>query len=343
MPGCPSCGKDFPEGAGFCDYCGADLRGPGPGVSASSPAASPSSASSMGAWPAAAQSVGAPTMTYWTCTRCSVENDVGALFCRACGAARAERAAGGDVAPPPSGVPRWTCATCGQANEPAARFCPYCGMPGAGGRVSSRPAAATGASAAAGPCVAAAAPAAAREDPAAAGSASPPGQDRPPTGGAPTQPAGEEASAGRRRSRWLLVAAALLALAAVGGAAAFVINYRFKSPVNIVSLVTLAPESPNTLAPGQRVNIAFKYTTNEAGGMRIFARPFTAGALTPGYSANPSPVYPVGSGMARGFFTILTAPATVDHVRIRMEDADQTRVLFETKIPVSYQFLQPIM
>jgi len=141
----------------------------------------------------------------------------------------------------------------------------------------------------------------------------------------------------------LLVAAALLALAAVGGAAAFVINYRFKSPVNTVSLVTLAPESPNTLAPGQRVNIAFKYTTNEAGGMRIFARPFTAGALTPGYSANPSPVYPVGSGMARGFFTILTAPATVDHVRIRMEDADQTRVLFETKIPVSYQFLQPIM
>ena len=72
--------------------------------------------------------------------------------------------------------------------------------------------------------------------------------------------------------------------------------------------------------------------------MRIFARPFTSGALTPNYAAHPSPLYPVGTGSASGWFTISDGTVKVDQIRIQMWNADQTRLLFQTKIPVSYQF-----
>ena len=116
------------------------------------------------------------------------------------------------------------------------------------------------------------------------------------------------------------------------------VNYQFRRPTNIVGSITLTPANPNILKFGEDVKLAMTYTTNEGSGVRIFARPFTGGALTPNYAANPSPIYSVGSGAASGFFTISDGTVTVDHIRIQMWDASQTTLLFQAFIPVSYQF-----
>ncbi len=116
------------------------------------------------------------------------------------------------------------------------------------------------------------------------------------------------------------------------------VSYRYQRPDNIANSITLAPGTPNILKVGEDVSLAFKYTTNEAGGVRIWARPFTGGNLTPNYGAHGSPLYPVGSGAAAGSFTITSGTVTVDEIRIQMWADGETRLLFERKIPVSYQF-----
>ena len=116
------------------------------------------------------------------------------------------------------------------------------------------------------------------------------------------------------------------------------VSYQYKTPANIVNSIKLVPANPNLLKFGERVNLTYRYTTNRAAGVRIWARPFSGGALTLNYAANPSPVYPVGSGVADGFFTITDVPATVDQIRIQMYDDSGSILLFERKIPVSYQF-----
>ena len=116
------------------------------------------------------------------------------------------------------------------------------------------------------------------------------------------------------------------------------VSYQFRRPTNIVNSIRLTPATANLLLFGENVNLTFKYTTNNAGGVRIFARPFTSGALTPSYAAHGSPLYPVGTGSATGYFTITAGAVRVDHIRIQMWNANQSRLLFQAKIPVSYRF-----
>jgi hypothetical protein len=70
----------------------------------------------------------------------------------------------------------------------------------------------------------------------------------------------------------------------------------------------------------------------------IFARPYTSGSPTPGYSAHPSPLYVTGEGTGSGWFTISSGSVVVDQIYIKMVNSTQTSVLFESYIPVSYQF-----
>ena len=107
---------------------------------------------------------------------------------------------------------------------------------------------------------------------------------------------------------------------------------------HLVTQISLGPRTPNILQDNDSITISFSYSTTEAGGVRIFARPFTGGALTPSYAASGSPLYPVGTGVGSGNFTITTGNVTVDQIRFQMLDANQTTVLFEAFIPVSYQF-----
>lgn len=105
-----------------------------------------------------------------------------------------------------------------------------------------------------------------------------------------------------------------------------------------ISNVQLSPPSPASLASNQNVNITFDYATNVTGGVRIFVRPFTAGALAPNYAAHPSPLYPTGTGSGTGFFTITTGNVVVDQLRFQVFNANQTQLLMEFFVPVEYHF-----
>jgi hypothetical protein len=89
---------------------------------------------------------------------------------------------------------------------------------------------------------------------------------------------------------------------------------------------------------GDEVNITFDYHTDEDGGVRIFARPFSDGSPTPNYAVHGSDVYPAGDGSGKGWFTILSGGVTVDQVRVFINNADFSELLFETYIDVSYTY-----
>jgi hypothetical protein len=112
------------------------------------------------------------------------------------------------------------------------------------------------------------------------------------------------------------------------------VYYRFRDATNIVTNIEFRPDTPNIFKYGDNVNLTFNYTTNQAGGVRIFARPFSGANLSPGYAASGSPVYPTGSGSGTGSFNLTAGPMVVDKVRIRMYNADQSALLFEAFLPV---------
>ncbi|RMG27554.1 MAG: T9SS C-terminal target domain-containing protein [Bacteroidetes bacterium] len=91
------------------------------------------------------------------------------------------------------------------------------------------------------------------------------------------------------------------------------------------------------LSLNTQVTTSLDYETTEAGGVRIFIRPFSDSALTSSYSASGSSLY-TGSGSISGNFTINGGNALVDHLRIRCTNADQSQVLLEYFVPVHYAF-----
>ncbi|MEZ4702631.1 MAG: T9SS type A sorting domain-containing protein [Rhodothermales bacterium] len=105
-----------------------------------------------------------------------------------------------------------------------------------------------------------------------------------------------------------------------------------------ISGIRIAQPSPSYLTHNQNVEISFAYATGRAGGVRIFARPFTEGALTPGYTASGSPLYPTGSGAGNGTFTITGGDVTVDQIRFQMLNDDQTEIIMEFFVDVQIHF-----
>ncbi|PSR14784.1 MAG: hypothetical protein DA408_01805 [Bacteroidetes bacterium] len=88
---------------------------------------------------------------------------------------------------------------------------------------------------------------------------------------------------------------------------------------------------------GENVTFDFEYSTDEVAGVRIFARPFTNGSLTPNYADSGSPLY-TGSGVGLTSFTISTGTVKVDEIRFQLLTADQSVLLREFFIPVAYDF-----
>lgn len=116
---------------------------------------------------------------------------------------------------------------------------------------------------------------------------------------------------------------------------------RITTPGNSVTKISLNPGTPNILLNNQKVIITFSYATTEAAGVRIYARPITAGAPTANYGASGAGISPMGSGTGTQNFTISTANVKVDQIRFQMYNAAQTTVLFEAFIPVYYEFRTP--
>lgn len=133
MPTCPNCGSQQPDGAAFCDECGAALGGVAPAVSM--PAAAP-------VQPAPAPPAAAGTV----CPACGASTMPGEAFCENCGASLSQAVGAPVPTPVPSAVPPspampaptpaaapvagpLTCSNCGAQLEPGSAFCDMCGTP----------------------------------------------------------------------------------------------------------------------------------------------------------------------------------------------------------------------
>ena len=115
------------------------------------------------------------------------------------------------------------------------------------------------------------------------------------------------------------------------------VHYLF-SPHRVYN-IAFDQQSPGYFTHGEQIDVSFEYATSDAGGIRIFSRPFTEGALTPNYAAQGSGLYPMGAGAGSGFFTISSNPAAIDHVRFALTNADQSATYLEYFEPVDYHFI----
>jgi hypothetical protein len=113
------------------------------------------------------------------------------------------------------------------------------------------------------------------------------------------------------------------------------------APGDWLKIVSFEPALPTTLHPGDELHVIIHYGMHSVDGVRIFARPYTHGAKTPGFRAHPSPMYAPGEGDAVGWFTF-DKPAKVHEVRVRMVDAaNPDRVLVEIVRPIKAQWVHP--
>lgn len=118
-------------------------------------------------------------------------------------------------------------------------------------------------------------------------------------------------------------------------------NFEF----NTVALNQTAPASGATLLFNERVVVDFSYETARASGVVVTAVPLSAGAVTPGSTANETEPLAAGQGVGTVNFTVLTsanaAPVVVDAVRIVMRESAQSNVVVtQAEFPVNFSFIQ---
>lgn len=102
--------------------------------------------------------------------------------------------------------------------------------------------------------------------------------------------------------------------------------------------ISIGPDSKvANYAHNQNVTVTMGYSTDEATGVRIFARPFSGGSLSPGYSGSGSGLY-LGSGTASSSFTIMSGNVLVDEIRIEVYASDNSTLLRRMWIPVRFRF-----
>jgi len=123
----------------------------------------------------------------------------------------------------------------------------------------------------------------------------------------------------------------------------YAITARFRlqviTPTNI-SNVVFNPQRPATLNYGEWVTLEFNYFIDERFPVYITPRPFSNGALAPGYLASGSNQYNSFRGKGESNFTINLQPGQVivDQIRFQIAPLHEGAILYEFFIPVSYTF-----
>ncbi len=107
---------------------------------------------------------------------------------------------------------------------------------------------------------------------------------------------------------------------------------------NAIGAFAFDPPPDSVLAPGQPVRVSFDYRTTEAEGVRIWVEPLVGGMPPPNTSWGGSPRLAAGSGKHSSGFTVRAADVGVDGVKVFMKSATRPERLFETILPVHYQF-----
>ena len=120
------------------------------------------------------------------------------------------------------------------------------------------------------------------------------------------------------------------------------ITAHFTYPVitHNISNVVFNPQWPATLNYGEWVKIMFDYLNNDKTAVYIFARPFSNGSLAPGYLSGGTVFYNPWQRRGESDFTISLQPGQViiDQIRFQIMNVIQSKILYETFIPVSYTF-----
>lgn len=113
-----------------------------------------------------------------------------------------------------------------------------------------------------------------------------------------------------------------------------------ESEGNTISILSLEPDFPDTLNFGEFVIITTDYNITHDEGARMWVQPFTDGARSPGYVYSSSIVFTssgireVGISVEEGDEEVVE----VDQLRIVMVNPDQSEILFEEFMDVSYIF-----
>ncbi len=107
---------------------------------------------------------------------------------------------------------------------------------------------------------------------------------------------------------------------------------------NTITNIGFSPSSPAGMLNNEHVNISFNYTTDAAGGVRIFVFPYTGRNLSPNAAVSPSPLYPYPKGSGNGYVTITSGDVVVDRIRFQMTNSDQSSILSDFYVDVKYFF-----
>jgi len=102
--------------------------------------------------------------------------------------------------------------------------------------------------------------------------------------------------------------------------------------------ITFDKATPSFLPHGEQVVVTIDYKIDEPAGGRVFARPYTDGAPSPGYAASGAALLPQGTGTTTQSFTITAGEVVVDEVRIYLVSADQSETRLEIFVPVHFQY-----
>ena len=105
---------------------------------------------------------------------------------------------------------------------------------------------------------------------------------------------------------------------------------------HIVTNIVLTPDTPNIVAFGQEVTVAFDYSTTNEGDVAIDVTPYTSNGV-PAFTSPGGVVLDPGTGSGSTRFSI-PKKATITKIRIRMTQANPpNELLFKAFIPVNYQ------
>jgi len=110
------------------------------------------------------------------------------------------------------------------------------------------------------------------------------------------------------------------------------VDYTFGA--NAVNNIQLNYSSPSWILRGQNLVIDFDSWTNEPAGVRVMARPFTGGSLSPGYAASGLSPLPTGFGSGQQWFRFPGSNQDVDEIRFQVWNSTVTTLLLEFFVPV---------
>ena len=89
---------------------------------------------------------------------------------------------------------------------------------------------------------------------------------------------------------------------------------------------------------GTQTRFYIFYKSGTPDDLLIFVRPFTNGSTTLWAMNSGSPLYPAGKGSGSGWFTVINGEVTVDTLRLRVTNTDETVEYLEVFYPVEYHF-----